>query len=133
MELVVPSPVAAHTVPDVEPMLIVSATAVPERAKVVVLPSVGVAVTVSVFDPTVVGLKRIVPVVQVCPEVKFALAQVPAGTVKSVESVFAKGVAPKLMAPPDAVIVVVPAPQVREAPAPVLPQDKDVGEAAIVP
>jgi hypothetical protein len=61
------------------------------------------------------------------------LAQVPAGTVKSVVSLFVKGEAPKLTEPAFAVTVIVPVPQVVLVPAPVLPQANDVGLTEAVP
>jgi hypothetical protein len=127
-----PAPKLAQ-VKDVGDAARVPLTPVPESAKVVELPAVGDAVTVSLFAPIVVGLNVIVPVTQVWPAVKVALAQVPAGTVKSMESVFANGVAPNTTVPPEAVIVTVPVLQVAESPAPTLAQVRDTGEAAIVP
>jgi hypothetical protein len=111
------------------------AAPVPESAKLVPVPSplVVATVTVSVLAPVVVGLKVIVPVVQVAPEAIARLAvQVPSGVVKSVPSELVSGVAPNTTGP-WAVNVIVPVLQVAESPAPTLPQVKDAGLAAIAP
>jgi hypothetical protein len=74
--------------------------AVPESEKVVPVPVAAFTVTVSDFAPALVGLKVMVPVVQVAPlaSAKFAV-QVPKPTVKSVLSEFVKGEALKVTGP----------------------------------
>jgi hypothetical protein len=103
---------------------------VPERVKDVPVPALAATVTVSDLAPVVAGLKVIVPVVQEAPFVSTLLAvQVPKGAVKSVLSVPLNGVADKVTGPPEAVKVIVPAPQVAEVPAPTVPQVSEVGVA----
>ena len=98
------------------------------------MPEEAATVTVSDFAPTVVGLKAMVPVVQV-PLIASALlaVQVPSGAVKSVPSELLNGVAPNVTGPPTAVKVMEPAPQVVETPEPIVPQANEVGLALNVP
>jgi hypothetical protein len=92
---------------------------VPDKLKDVPPPLVGFTETVSESAPTEAGLKVTVAV-QVCPTVKVTPAQ--PLTVKSVESVLEKGVAPKVTLPEFAVMVSEPAPHAPLVPAPRLPQ-----------
>ena len=61
------------------------------------------------------------------------MAHEPAGTVKSVVSLFENGLAPKFSAPPFAVTVITPVPHVTLAPTLALPQESVVGLADVVP
>jgi hypothetical protein len=76
---------------------------VPERENVVPVPDAALTVTVSLFVPTVVGLKVTEFTVQKLPEAMVVPAvQVPKPTVKSVASEFENGVELKMTAPPEA-------------------------------
>jgi hypothetical protein len=85
------------------------------------LPPAVSTVTVALWAATVWGANVIVPVVQVWPAFSVRLpVHVPAGTVKSVESLLAKGAEARSTVPFWAVSVNVP--QLAESPAPTLPQ-----------
>jgi len=126
---VVPAPVLGQ----VTVLLIVGVPSVPvpDSENVVEPPALGLTVTVAECVPALAGLNVRVPLIQVWPTVSVTFAHDPANTEKSVESLFERGLAPRVTGPPFAISVTVP--QLLEAPTLVDGHVRDAGLAERLP